>query len=118
MPKIYSNCNGWGNNIAWYDWSTRKVYGHVTPVPEVGDFWEHRMKSGNIAVFQFVKVERQSNPTDMFFAHVRDCGYKKSLSENYHEVLPGIETGEDSLSALPLLLFIMAIGVLIYSVVY
>lgn len=76
------------------------------------------MKSGNVAVFQFVKVERQSNPTDMFFAHVRDHGYKKSLPENYHEVLPGIETEEDSLSSLPLLLFIMMVGVLVYSVVY
>lgn len=120
MPRVYKDCSEWGNHISWYDWSTRQLYGHTTPVPDVGDFWEHRMKSGKIAVFQFVSVEQQHNPSDMFFAYVCDLGYKGALPENYHEVLPGIEVGGGTsliiLIQVMKVLWLMLIVILVLSV--
>lgn len=120
MPKVYKDCSGWGNHISWYNWSTRQVYGRTTPVPDVGDFWEHRMKSGKIAVFQFVSIEQQNNPSNMFFARVCDHGYKSALPENYHEVLPGIKAG-GGISLIILIqvmtvLWLMSITILVLSV--
>lgn len=53
----------------------------------VGDYWEHRMRSGKIMVFRFTKVSRDIRVPDYFEATVAICGYKDDLPENYHEVL-------------------------------
>lgn len=87
MSRVFTDCRGWGNHISWTSWQKRLVYGHHTPVPEVGDFWEHKMQSGKIMVFKFTSVTRDSRVADYFEATVTDCGYKDGLPDNYQEVL-------------------------------
>ena len=87
MPQVFHDCNGWGNHISWTSWQKKLVYGHHTPTPGVGDYWEHRMRSGKIMVFRFTKVLRDIRVPDYFEATVAICGYKDDLPENYHEVL-------------------------------
>jgi hypothetical protein len=66
---------GWGNSIGWIDWKTRRVYGHTTPHPCVGDELRADMQSGGVARFRFAKIEPCGDPPDMWFANVDDIGY-------------------------------------------
>ena len=91
MPQIFCNHSQWGNHISFVDWQRRLASGHLTPAPEVGDFLEHRMRSGKIAVFRFTRVSRNTRVPDYFEATVSDLGYKKDLPENYYEVLKAPE---------------------------
>jgi hypothetical protein len=66
---------GWGNNICWMDFESRRISGHTTPLPCVGDELLCQMQSGKTARFRFVKVEPCVDPSDMWFGNVEDIGY-------------------------------------------
>jgi hypothetical protein len=66
--------NGWGNRVDWCDFETRRVDGHMTPIPEVGDRIISKMESGKRGVFEIISVKRGYNTTDQFFATVKDIG--------------------------------------------
>jgi len=77
-PKIVWNMdehNSWGNNIEFFDYETRRIMGHLTPLPKIGDKLIAKMISGRKFKFEFIKVEPCIDPSDMFFATVKDIGY-------------------------------------------
>lgn len=65
----------WGNRMSWFDWDQRRLSGHTTPHPSVGDELLVDMQSGKVARFEFAKVEPCYNPHDMWFATLKDVGY-------------------------------------------
>ena len=80
-PKAdFGMCSGWGRRISWTDSSQfqkRKldedefdVNGHHDPVPVVGQTLVAEFQRSWI-VFEFVSVERMSDPEDQFFAKVK-----------------------------------------------
>lgn len=64
----------WGDNIGWFDFEKRKICGWYSGLKK-GDFIRAEMKSEKIASFKIVKIEYESNPSDMFFATIKDVGY-------------------------------------------
>lgn len=76
-PIIYNMelCKSWGNNIRWIDFDTRSIVGHQHKIPVKGDFLLSKMTNGKIVKFKFVDVYPQRDPSDMFFAKVKDIGY-------------------------------------------
>ena len=44
--------NGWGNNVDFFDYENRRIYGHMTPRPKVGDVLLAKMTSGKTGVFR------------------------------------------------------------------
>lgn len=66
---------GWGDSISWMDWDKRKLMGHTTPLPAVGDELHCQMQSGKVATFRFKKINPCTDPSDMWFATVEDQGY-------------------------------------------
>lgn len=67
---------GWGDRIDWFNFDTRRIEGHLSIIPEVGDHIISRMGSGKNAVFEIIKVDRCYDPRDQFFATVKDIGYE------------------------------------------
>lgn len=67
--------NGWGDSIQWMNWEKRRLVGWTTPLPVKGDMLQSKMESGKVAQFEFVKVEPCIDPSDMWFATVKDIGY-------------------------------------------
>ena len=67
--------NGWGNSIRWLDWDNRRLSGHLSTPPSVGDEVRSKMDTGKIARFLITAVKRLEDPPDMFFANVSDIGY-------------------------------------------
>lgn len=63
-----------GIDIYWHDFDRRIVVGH-TGYPARGDVFSSKMQSGKIAVFEVVEVRRCSDPSNMYFADVKDAGY-------------------------------------------
>ncbi len=78
-PTTFEIHSGWGDNISWLNTeqfnnytedTIFKVYGHLPfEFPEVGDLLEGYFESGEV-MFKFIKVQRKSDPRDMFFAEV------------------------------------------------
>jgi hypothetical protein len=67
----------WGDAINWFpDFESRKVVGWKSPCPMVGDTLRVNMKSGKVLLCRFVTVDQKRDPSDMFFAVVRDIGYE------------------------------------------
>ena len=66
---------GWGNNISWLDWDKRSLYGHTTPLPKVGDEILSPMLSGKKGSFIIAQIRYCTDPSDMWFATVKDNGY-------------------------------------------
>lgn len=63
-----------GPSIYWWSYDNRRVCGHIgKPVP--GDVITAKMQSGKIAVFEIIKVDWCSDPSNMYFADVKDVGY-------------------------------------------
>lgn len=71
----------WGCHVSWLDtkqfdgWdgggdSLFSVYGHHPRIPEVGQTLVGEFKDSSIR-FEFTEVDRQSDPTDMFFGKVK-----------------------------------------------
>ncbi len=79
-PFIYHMSNNWGDAISWLDWDTRRVTGHKSVPPMKGDYLIAELGQGD-AVFQFVSVDRMSDPPDQFFATVKDIGYLRDIDE-------------------------------------
>jgi len=78
--RLFTIHGGWGHHIEWWeDFSNRKVWGHLSDLPEVDDYLEAEMKSGKKAIFRFVSVDRQRDPPDMFFGKVEDVGYRDEI---------------------------------------
>ena len=77
-PCIFSmwEHSSWGNSIYFTDWDKRRIAGHLTPLPKVGDVLRCKMKSGKIARFKFEVVDVLSDPRDQFFATVSFLGYE------------------------------------------
>lgn len=72
----------WGDNIYFFDWAKRRIVGWMTPIPKVGDELRCKMRSGKIARFEVVEVEHQRDPSDMFFATVKDIGYLSEVESS------------------------------------
>ena len=83
MDSDYTIHGGWGDHIEWLDSDQFKVaptpktlyrvYGHSPNIPTkgqtlVGEFTRTFMK------FEFVNVNRETDPSDMFFADVKIIG--------------------------------------------
>lgn len=70
---------GWGNSIYWLDYKKRKLTGHLTPVPEVGDKVICEMKSPSkfrhFRIFTVARMLDFADPPDQFFVTVNDSGY-------------------------------------------
>ena len=68
--------SGWGNSINWFDWDTRKIHGHLKYSNNliVGDEIRSKMQSGNIGRFEVVEIKHMYNPSDQFFATLKDLG--------------------------------------------
>lgn len=67
--------NGWGNNVYFSDFKNRKITGHLSPRPKVGDEIRSKMSSGKIGRFLVKEIEYCRDPNDMFFCDVEDLGY-------------------------------------------
>lgn len=77
-PKIVWDMRkhkGWGNSIQFNDWEKRRLVGWTSPIPKKGDELIAEMFSGKLGKFLFVKVEPCIDPSDMWFATVKDLGY-------------------------------------------
>lgn len=68
----------WGNSISFFNWNTRQLVGHTTPHPSVGDELLMLMQSGKTARFKFVTVKPCVDPSDMWFATVKDMYYEEA----------------------------------------
>ena len=71
--------NGWGDSIYWLDYKRRKITGHLTPKPKIGDKIICEMKSTNkyrnFKICTVARVKDFDDPPDQFFATVNDSGY-------------------------------------------
>lgn len=67
--------SGWGDSVSFWDFEKRRITGHLTPRPRVGDEVQAKMQSGKIGRFEIQEVDYMLDPKDMFFATVKDVGY-------------------------------------------
>lgn len=68
--------NGWGNSINWRNYDERNLFGFIkNPKVKIGDEFRDKMESGKVMRFEVIELDYKSNPTDMFFATVKDVGY-------------------------------------------
>lgn len=67
-------------DIYWYNYDNRVICGH-SGHPKCGDVFTSKMESGKIAVFEVVSVRWCSDPSNMYFADVKDVGYWEMLNE-------------------------------------
>ena len=72
-PSIFELGGGWGNSIQIMgsDWTKGHVYGFKTSRPRVGDELNMAMQSGRVIHGVFWKVERKTDPSDMFFGEIK-----------------------------------------------
>lgn len=68
--------NTWGNSISWFDFDRRRIGGHLSEIPEIGDRIIAKMGSGKNGLFEIIKVDWCYDPADQFFATVKDIGYE------------------------------------------
>ena len=67
---------GWGDRVGWFDFDSRRIEGHMSNTPSVGDHIIAKMQSGKNGVFEIIKVDWCFEPQDQFFATVKDIGYE------------------------------------------
>jgi hypothetical protein len=94
--RVYTQGGMMGQNIVLERFFDPQVYGNIcgrvsgfwTPKPREGDYLKAKMRSGNIAVFQFANVsdgwtaDRKNNPfgpRDYFEADILYLGYEQDL---------------------------------------
>ena len=66
----------WGNSINWIDYEKRSLYGFVrNKRVKINDEFRDKMKSGKIMRYKVIKLEYKLDPSDMFFATVKDIEY-------------------------------------------
>lgn len=61
-------------DVYWHDYDRRVICGHSYN-PKPGDVFTAKMISGKIAVFEVIKVRWCGDPSNMYFADVKDVGY-------------------------------------------
>lgn len=66
-----------GLDIGWQSWERRTIVGH-SGRPKIGDVFTAKMESGKIGVFEVVNVRWCGDPSNMYFADVKDVGYWES----------------------------------------
>lgn len=69
-----------GTPIYWFNYDNRRICGHAGR-PRVGDVVTAKMSSGKIGVYEIIKVDWCSDPSNMYFADVRDVGYWEKFDE-------------------------------------
>ncbi len=88
---VMSEHNGWGDNITWLNWNKRRLCGHTTPHPSVGDELLCPFISGKVGRFKFKTVTPCCDPRDMWFADAEDVGFVEeenstaALKDNDHQ---------------------------------
>lgn len=69
----------WGNSIYFTDYKARRIAGHLTPKPEIGDRIKLEMKTEKDRrewrFFAITTLKDFSDPPDQFFCDVKDSGY-------------------------------------------
>lgn len=95
--QTYAIGGGWGNHISWLNDGVadrvglddgtvgqghRKVYGHKSFKPRLGDLLTCQMQSGRIGIFKFVEIEYLTDPDDMFFGTVEFLEYEVVNNES------------------------------------
>lgn len=60
--------------ITWHNYDRRRVVGH-NGHPKIGDIFTSNMQSGKIGVFEIINVDWCGDPSNMYFADVKDVGY-------------------------------------------
>ena len=73
LRKVFRVRND-GIDISWQDFDRRVIVGH-SGRPKPGDVFTSKMQSGKMAVFEVVKVRWCGDPSNMYFADVKDVGY-------------------------------------------
>lgn len=63
-----------GIDIYWHDFDKRVIVGH-SGRPKKGDIFTTKMLSGKIGVFEVINVHWCNDPSNMYFADVKDVGY-------------------------------------------
>ena len=85
--RVYYTGGGWGAHIKWWDFEqfkninehkTFRCWGHQPVLPQEGDILVGDFERSTIT-FEFVKVEPERDPPDMFFADVKPI--KQELKE-------------------------------------
>ena len=61
-------------SVYFHNYEHRVIVGHIGH-PRVGDVFTTKMKSGKIGVFEVVAVRWCGDPSNMYFADVKDVGY-------------------------------------------
>lgn len=79
VPRVYYTGGTWGAHIKWWNpeefkhpekYKSFRCWGHQQILPQVGDILIGYFKH-SVITFEFVKVEPEVNPPDMFFADVK-----------------------------------------------
>ncbi len=65
---------GMNGSIFWQDYDRRRVCGHIGR-PREGDVVTCKMQSKQLGVFRITKVDWCGDPSNMWFADVKDVGY-------------------------------------------
>lgn len=73
LRKVF-RIKGDGWNFYWTDFDDRTICGH-SGRPQAGDVFTSKMESGKIGVFEVVSVRWCGDPSNMYFAKVKDVGY-------------------------------------------
>lgn len=81
IMNTYVIGGGWGDRIEFFpEWERnsekQKVCGWKQKTPEVDDVLKVTMQSGSTALFKFTRIEKMTNPSDMFFADVEFIDYE------------------------------------------
>jgi len=93
MQTDHTIHQGWGDHIEWVnpdefatksmETDTFRVYGHMPTIPKAGETLLAEMKLSFVK-FEFVEVERCTDPPDMFFGTVK--AVEQKLKEAADEV--------------------------------
>ena len=79
LPVITIGEGYWGNVMEWNNFAKRKVHGWRPRPPVIGQRVEAEMQSGRTAVFEIENVKTMLDPPDMYFATLKDIGYKDEI---------------------------------------
>lgn len=66
----------------WTNYEQGRLAGFSPTIPNRGDLFHQEMRSGKTGVFRFDNVERQSDPSDMFFADMAWVGYLEDTTND------------------------------------
>jgi len=61
--------------VTFTNFDKRKCYGYTNFNIKKGDCLNVKMESGRTFIFEFKKIDFMRDPSDMFFAKLKDIGY-------------------------------------------